>query len=116
MSPPLGNAGSATVRGGFLWIHVLSGRGISGTMSLLGVMVSAQGVCMFKGVGTHPPWIHGPAILRDMVDKRVVHILLECFLYFIVCCCCHHHCYQLQEGNVFSCVCLSVCLSIEILL
>ena len=41
--------------GGFLWSHVLSGRGISGTMSLLGVMVSAQEVCMFKGVGTHPP-------------------------------------------------------------
>ena len=25
-------------------------------------------------------WIHGPGILRDMVDKRVVRILLECFL------------------------------------
>ena len=40
-----------------------------------GVLTASPG-----GVGTHPPRYRGHGILRDIVDKRVVRILVECFL------------------------------------
>ena len=53
------------------------------TAVCLSTVVGSEYSC--SRVGTHPqqvltPWIHVPGMLRDTVGKRVVSILLECFL------------------------------------
>ena len=71
-------------RGGGRWVLILLGW----TLTPRGWVLTSSG-------------IHGPGILRDMVDQRAVCILLECFLITA-------HKWSLGQGNIFTCVCHSI--------